>query len=431
MDTGNGSGQPATAPIAPDANASQAPETPHKITVQPALVTPSPRDHIDAPLIALEQERADLQAQANAQDGDDEANTTQDRVSVLEVLISRMSAHSPVGIAIKLRRLERTFQDKGGAPWDQQNFDTALDALDRMGDVNLILWEQEHDRLYSGTYEEGEELNRKSEQWNALVEKIVATTAHTPIGIAVKLRLMRSYMKHSDCDWFDRCWDSCLASLVNMAGTPTPVPSAGPTGNLDAKLFALEAEMKAAHEGFHAATAVVGSTDEDHQPWYDRMMAVEEAAQAIPAQTAMGVLAKVRMAAWYQHPKPSEDNEAHEIWLRNIVADAQRVGAAVPVDPDAAPQDLWQEFLQNRVEWNRAKEDTDEYERCGKESSATAERITAIPAQGVYGLAVKLMIGTNVLYENRTLADEKYQDERAVISARDDAMRLTGLGGAA
>ena len=108
----------------------------------------------------------------------------------------------------------------------------------------------------------------------------------------------------------------------------SPLPNVTGHGNSpDAKLFALEVEMRAAHESFHAA-AVVGSTDEDHQPWYDRMIAVEEAAQAIPAQTAVGVLAKLRMAAWYQNPKPSEDSEAHEIWLRNIVADAQRIGGA-------------------------------------------------------------------------------------------------------
>ena len=253
-----------------------------------------------------------------------------------------------------------------------------------------------------------------------LRHRLAELPAHTLDGIIVKFD---DYVRLHEVN-ASSVWDEDFLRTIRE-GLERLKPSA------DAKLFTLEVELKAAHEGFHAAAAVVGSTDEDHQPWYDRMIAVEEAAQAIPAQTAMGVLAKVRMAAWYQHPKPSEDNEAHEIWLRNIVADAQRVGAAVPVDPDAAPQDLWQEFLQNRVEWNRAKEDTDEYERCGKESSAIAERITAIPAQGVYGLAVKLMIGTNVLYENRTLADEKYQDERAVISARDDAMRLSGLGGAA
>ena len=34
--------------------------------------------------------------------------------------------------------------------------------------------EQEHDRFYSGTYEEGEEINRAAEQWNALVERAMA-----------------------------------------------------------------------------------------------------------------------------------------------------------------------------------------------------------------------------------------------------------------
>ena len=252
-----------------------------------------------------------------------------------------------------------------------------------------------------------------------LRHRLAEMPAHTLDGIIVKFD---DYVRLHEVN-ASSVWDEDFLRTIRE-GLERLKPSA------DAKLFTLEVELKAAHEGFHAAAAVVGSTDEDHQPWYDRMIAVEEAAQAIPAQTAMGVLAKVRMAAWYQKPEPANTDDSDEIWLRNIVADAQRIEATTPADPDAELQSLWRAYLQNRDEWDKTKEDTPEYERHGKESSALAERITAIPAQGVHGLAVKLMIGTNVPYENRTLADEKYQDKRAVISARDDAVRLTGIGGA-
>ena len=424
---------------------------------QPPASGPGPGETVeatnpDAPLIALEQERADLQAQANVADGDEAAETLQDQVTRVEHEIADAPALGPVGIAIKLRRLERMCEDGGGAPWDQQNFDTALYALDRMGDVSLILWEQEYNRLWNTDYktetEAGQEaLDRACEEWNGIYDKIVETLAHTPAGVAVKARMLRHNLRQGDNREKDnRAWDSCLTSLVNMADTPTPaaqvlMPNAkdsnrhtdnrphadesiiqlwqergrltaeadeilafdrddsdtdkrintlddkateiekriaimtpnGPSGwavqvallalwldrglradkldlqlvarlgayflgtvsplpnvtgsgdKPDAALFVLEAEMKAAYDGLAADP---GGNDE-HQVWYDRIDAAEKATLATPAQTAAGVLAKLRMAAHYQNPKPDPDHdEVFDGWTRHIIEEAQRIGGA-------------------------------------------------------------------------------------------------------
>ncbi|MCH8111920.1 MAG: hypothetical protein IH905_08195 [Proteobacteria bacterium] len=82
------------------------------------------------------------------------------------------------------------------------------------------------------------------------------------------------------------------------------------------------------------------------------------------------------------------------------------------------------------MEWNKTEEDTPEYERCHEESTAIATRISATPAQGIVGLAVKIMIAANEPYEHEAVADQTTLDDKALISARDDAMRLTGIGGA-
>ncbi len=190
-------------------------------------------EHTDAPLIALEQERADLQAQANAADGDEAAETLQDQVTRVEHEIADAPALGPVGIAIKLRRLERMCEDGGGAPWDQQNFDTALYALDRLGDVNLILWEQEFFRLLAreaelrarGEYpgaDADSEANVK--KWQEVWAAIRIQPAYTTAGVAAKLRALR-YWQTQVADNDDEWWDSCLASLATMAGPPTPGPS--------------------------------------------------------------------------------------------------------------------------------------------------------------------------------------------------------------
>ena len=95
-----------------------------------------------------------------------------------------------------------------------------------------------------------------------------------------------------------------------------------PVNNPDAKLFALEAEMKAAHQGLDAAE----NTTEAHDPWYRRINDAQDAAIAISAQTEAGVMAKLRMTAWFLD-NPSETDEVYAVWLRSAVTDAKRIGA--------------------------------------------------------------------------------------------------------
>jgi len=88
------------------------------------------------------------------------------------------------------------------------------------------------------------------------------------------------------------------------------------------------------------------------------------------------------------------------------------------MEPDAALAGLWREYLRNRAEWNKTEEDTPEYERCHEESTAIATRISATPAQGIVGLAVKIMIAANEPYEHEAVADQTTLDDKALISAR-------------
>ena len=50
------------------------------------------------------------------------------------------------------------------------------------------------------------------------------------------------------------------------------------------------------------------------------MIVVEAAAQAIPAQTAAGVLAKLRMAAWYVKAEPAATDDADEIFIETVTS---------------------------------------------------------------------------------------------------------------
>lgn len=113
---------------------------------------------------------------------------------------------------------------------------------------------------------------------------------------------------------------------------------------------------------------------------------------------------------------------------KSAIADAERLDGVGAGAPDAKLQSLWRKYLQNRTEWNKTEEDTPEYERCHEESTAIATRISATPAQGIVGLAVKIMIAANEPYEHEAVADQTTLDDKALISARDDAMRLTGIG---
>lgn len=148
-----------------------------------------------------------------------------------------------------------------------------------------------------------------------LRHELAEIPAHTVEGIIAKFDEYQRIHSASSGSVWDEAFLRTIREALDRVNFSTPV---------DAALFALEVEMRTAHEGLDAAP----SDNEAHQPWYDRMIAAEETALAIPAQTAAGVLAKLRMAVWYQNPKPSPDDASHEIWLRSIVADAERLGGS-------------------------------------------------------------------------------------------------------
>ena len=64
-------------------------------------------------------------------------------------------------------------------------------------------------------------------------------------------------------------------------------------------------------------------------------------------------------------------------------------------------------YLQNREDWNKTDEDTPEYERCHEESDEIERRISATPAEGIHGLAVKLRLAADDLYDHKNVADQE------------------------
>ena len=89
----------------------------------------------DAELLRLEAELLRLIEEINADkhpvaDGDagDEA---MERVAEMELVIAEHPAHTPAGVAVKVRRLKTSYEE-GTANWDRPLFNTALDALARL-----------------------------------------------------------------------------------------------------------------------------------------------------------------------------------------------------------------------------------------------------------------------------------------------------------
>ena len=89
----------------------------------------------DAELLRVEAELLRLIEEINRDehpvaDGDtgDEAI---ERVAEMELVIAQHPAHTPAGVAVKVRRLRASYEE-GKADWDRPLFDTALDALARL-----------------------------------------------------------------------------------------------------------------------------------------------------------------------------------------------------------------------------------------------------------------------------------------------------------
>ncbi len=131
--------------------------------------------------------------------------------------------------------------------------------------------------------------------------------ANTLHGVAAKLRVLRYHTSSMSEDEYVQCVDTCLEMLARVQ-------------DADGRLFALEVEMKAAHEGY-----ATPKSDEDY--WYARMTAAEKATLAISAQTTSDVAAKLRIIAYYQDP-PRDDDSVFDNCIRHVIEDAARIGGA-------------------------------------------------------------------------------------------------------
>ena len=261
-----------------------------------------------------------------------------------------------------------------------------------------------------------------AERRGEIQKEVARTLAATPAGAAAKLRLLRSSFDNLSV-WGEEGWKTCLTSLEGMNGTtavaPEPETEIGTApASPEAVLFALEVEMKAAHEGLDAAP----DNNAAHEPWYQRMEAAEKAALATPAQTGAGVLAKLRMAAHYL-PNVRFD-QPHDSWVRNVIADAQRIGATASAATDAALQGLWREYRQNCKEWGAAADDTEAEATCAKRAEEIERRIIATPSESALGLAIKLRIAVDNTPEDE---EPEFNDQRAMLAVLDDVDRLAGF----
>ncbi|MFQ5927869.1 MAG: hypothetical protein ACE5MH_10600 [Terriglobia bacterium] len=157
----------------------------------------------DTELLRLEAELLRLIEEINAGkhpvvDGDtgDEA---MERVAEMELAIAERPAHTPAGVAVKVRRLRASYEG-GKTDWDRPLFNTALDALARLStepeptDAEIVRMWHEHCVLIAKCNAAHEAL--KAEEGNALFaqadklsERILVTQARTPAGIAVKLKI--------------------------------------------------------------------------------------------------------------------------------------------------------------------------------------------------------------------------------------------------
>ncbi|MCH8112037.1 MAG: hypothetical protein IH905_08825 [Proteobacteria bacterium] len=435
MNTGNNgpAGQPASGPG------------------ETAKATTPTIEHPDAALLALDQRYLDFQTKWRAAADDDVSGAWQLKMYEVEKQIASTPAQTLIGVALKVAHLDDAL-DTGASDWDLETFKTATDALDRLTDFRLLRLEQEHSRLMNrGDNTPGglpeSELDAIVARMEEIQQEVARTIAVTPADVAAKLRLLHDGFESLKTVWGEQGWDSCLASLASMAGTPTLAPPAMPIG-ADTALFSLADECDRLHEIWRksceaysdaegamfdkkrrdepisdAERAKVKEAEERNDVDQSAYNSIEKRLLNTPAHTPQGLDTKVRIFRRYH-----ANTSGVAAFVDEFVAIAER--ASPGGNPDAELQSLWREYVQNREDWNKTDEDTPEYERCGEESDEIERRISATPAQGIHGLAVKLMLAADDLYDHKTLADQEALDDRALVSARDDAVRLTGIGGA-
>ena len=217
----------------------------------------------------------------------------------------------------------------------------------------------------------------------------------------VKLRVMRAYMRHSDCRWYETSLETALEALARIIPGPAVTPAVV-IDNPDTTLFALEVEM--------------------------RIWTAQKAMMATRAQTAAGIVAKLCMVAHSMTvdlAKLAVNDTVGDQMLRNTAEDAVLFGS-LPALPDADLQTLWREYRQNSKEWDN------DYQKNGEENEATyasraaaiVRRIIATPSESVLGLAIKLRVAADNFPEGE---EPEHNDDRALASALNDADRLAGF----
>ncbi len=89
----------------------------------------------DAELLRVEAELLRLIDEVNADEhpvpDDDAGDEAIERIAEMELVIAQRPAHTPAGVAVKVRRLRASYEC-GKADWDRPLFNTALDALERL-----------------------------------------------------------------------------------------------------------------------------------------------------------------------------------------------------------------------------------------------------------------------------------------------------------
>ncbi len=296
----------------------------------------------DAELLRLEAELLrfieEIDAGKHPVADDDAGDKPIGRMAEMELVIAQCPAHTPAGVAVKVRRLKDSFE-KGKAEWDRPLFNTALDALARLSreqeatDAEIVsMWHEyrafitEHEAALIAADRAGktglddEKANASFAQASELVERILATQARTPAGIAVKIKLadeVEGFEKDTKENPQLTAPQAVMSALHDLERLSGPfVPAAGD----DAELFELHNEWKRLEKA-----AEKTNTDADWKTAFD----TERRFLETPARTLEGVLFKLRYgceSTVYELEYATEDGTpAAPPAVRAALADLERM----------------------------------------------------------------------------------------------------------
>ena len=112
-------------------NRRQALKTGAAVAVTATLGFPMTAKADDSELLALEREIIQMIDEINTGDfNEDEIDRRMDKISALETKIAESPAHSPAGVAVKLRRIRAN--DYDNSIWTESWVETSITALEGM-----------------------------------------------------------------------------------------------------------------------------------------------------------------------------------------------------------------------------------------------------------------------------------------------------------